>query len=421
MPSRCLTAFIVGPLGLSSPRLRSRRLAVPGPAVLRIATTTFVRPGWFAFGSLPVPWVDALVFVFRPARAEAGSFAVRIQRQTPGCWLRRSPVFRRCLPRRREVLPSSRITPLNACPDLRSRWCPSPLALTRTGLLPSHGLQGSAFGPVARTYPMTTTIHFSGFNSAACVLASPLLRTPPLGDRTSVRLLTRWLVFGQVGLIGTRRRTHWVTLTYFKGCHPYSDVPSFSRHERPPVKLVKPVTGGISREKAQETQNSERSFLCLLRLLAGKLPGPFLYSHGSCQWSVVLWSRCPLSSPSVLALSGFRFQPSAFSSAFPPRFLQETAETAEKRQTSNIQHRTPNTEHRRENRTTGLQDQEKASGTKIFTGDRRDRREKTNIEHRTSNTEHRRENRTTGPRDHGQWTVLTILSLSFSVSSAISC
>jgi hypothetical protein len=29
------------------------------------------------------------------------------------------------VPRRREVLPSSRITPLNACPALRPRWCPA--------------------------------------------------------------------------------------------------------------------------------------------------------------------------------------------------------------------------------------------------------------------------------------------------------
>jgi len=75
-----------------------------------------------------------------------------------------------------------------------------PLALTRTGLLPSGHFIPSAFGPVARAYRLTTIIHFSEFNDAACVLASPLLRTPPLGDRTSVRLPTRWLAFGRVGL-----------------------------------------------------------------------------------------------------------------------------------------------------------------------------------------------------------------------------
>ena len=107
-----------------------------------------------------------------------------------------------------------------------------PLALTRPGLMPSGHWIPSAFSPVARTYLLTTTIHFSEFNSAACALASPLLRTPPLGDRTSVRLPTWWLAFGRVGLIGSRRRTHWVTLTSFKGCHPYSIIPSFSRRDQ---------------------------------------------------------------------------------------------------------------------------------------------------------------------------------------------
>ena len=105
---------------------------------------------------------------------------------------------------------------------------PAGLGAGRTAAFQS--LQLSALGPVARTYPLTTTIHFSGFNSAACVLASPLLRTPSLDDRTSVRLPTRWLAFGRVGLIGGRRRTHWVTMTSFKGCHPYSNVPSFDKY-----------------------------------------------------------------------------------------------------------------------------------------------------------------------------------------------
>ena len=124
-------------MGLSSPRFRLRNLAAPLPAVLCVATTTFVRPGWFAFGSRPVPWVDALFCVSLPACAGLGSFTVRVERQTPGCCFRRSPLLRLLFPRRREVLPSSRITPLNACPDLRSRWCPIPLALARAGLLPS--------------------------------------------------------------------------------------------------------------------------------------------------------------------------------------------------------------------------------------------------------------------------------------------
>ena len=102
----------------------------------------------------------------------------------------------------------------------------SPLACLdagRTAAFPS--LHESALGPVARTYPLTTTIHFSEFNSAACALAFPLFRTPPLGDRTSVRLPVRWLAFGRVGFDGFRPLTHWVMLMSFQGYHPYSLVP----------------------------------------------------------------------------------------------------------------------------------------------------------------------------------------------------
>ena len=69
---------IVGPLGLGSPRVQSNSLAALGSAVLCVATTAFVLPGRFAFGSLPVPWVDALLFVSLPACAEVGSPTDRI-------------------------------------------------------------------------------------------------------------------------------------------------------------------------------------------------------------------------------------------------------------------------------------------------------------------------------------------------------
>ena len=125
LPSRCLAAFIVGPLGLGSPRVRAR--AVPCPAVLCVATTAFVHPGRSALCSLPVPWFDALLFVSRPACAGLGSSAGRVGHHTPGCCLSRSPLIRLLLPRRREALPSSRFTPLPTCPALRPRWCPARL------------------------------------------------------------------------------------------------------------------------------------------------------------------------------------------------------------------------------------------------------------------------------------------------------
>jgi len=75
-----------------------------------------------------------------------------------------------------------------------------PLAVARTGLLPSGSSTPSAFEPVARSYLLSTTIHFSEFNDAACVLTLPLLRTLPFSSRTSVWLPTGWLAFGRVGL-----------------------------------------------------------------------------------------------------------------------------------------------------------------------------------------------------------------------------
>jgi hypothetical protein len=87
-----------------------------------------------------------------------------------------------------------------------------PLAIAQTGLLPSRQCTLSALDPVSRTYPLTTIIHFSEFNHAACALAFPLLRTPSLSDRPSVRLSTCWLSLGRAGFF-----TRWVTLTIFKG------------------------------------------------------------------------------------------------------------------------------------------------------------------------------------------------------------
>ena len=125
LPSRALASLIVGPLGLGSPRLRTE--LAPCPAVLCVATTASVPPGRSAFGSLPVPWVDVLLLVSLPVGAGIGSLSGHVAHQTPGCWLRRSPFFRRLLPRRREALPSSRSTPLNPCPALRPRWYPAAL------------------------------------------------------------------------------------------------------------------------------------------------------------------------------------------------------------------------------------------------------------------------------------------------------
>ena len=89
---------------------------------------------------------------------------------------------------------------LNPCPALRPRWCPPrPLSREQDCCLPVDAHR-RLWVRLPGLIPLSTIIHFSEFNDAACVLASPLLRTPPFSDRPSVRLPTGWLAFGRVGL-----------------------------------------------------------------------------------------------------------------------------------------------------------------------------------------------------------------------------
>ena len=116
--------------------------------------------------------------------------------------------------------------PFAHMPRSQTPVVPRPLALTRTGLLPSRACIRSALGSVARTYLLSTIIHFSEFNDAACVLASPLLRTPSFDDRTSVRLPTGWLAFGRVGL---EYSSHPLgNFDMFQEVSPLSSHPEFS-------------------------------------------------------------------------------------------------------------------------------------------------------------------------------------------------
>jgi hypothetical protein len=120
---------------------------------------------------------------------------------------------------------------LNPCPALRLRWIPTGSPCRQQDCC----LPVTAHRRLSVRLPepilLSTTIHFSEFNTAACVLASPLLRTPPLGGRPSVRLPAWWLAFGRMGLESSRPLTHWVILMSFKGYHPYSLVPDLSRHD----------------------------------------------------------------------------------------------------------------------------------------------------------------------------------------------
>ena len=98
------------------------------------------------FPSLPLPWVDALFFCVPPSsrwgrlirwpRLSLCPSQLALRSIHPlaasanerlGVGLCRSPAIRLLFPRRREALPSSRITPVNTCPALRPRWCPTRL------------------------------------------------------------------------------------------------------------------------------------------------------------------------------------------------------------------------------------------------------------------------------------------------------
>jgi hypothetical protein len=110
--------------------------------------------------------------------------------------------------------------PFEHMPRSQTPVASRPLALARTGLLPSRRCILSAFDSVSRSYPLATIIHFSGFNNAACALAFPLLRTPPLGGRTSVRLPTRWLASDRMGLSGFHRLHPLGNCDEFQGVSP---------------------------------------------------------------------------------------------------------------------------------------------------------------------------------------------------------
>jgi hypothetical protein len=124
---------------------------------------------------------------------------------TPGLLVCRYPLSSGSFSRRQWALPSSRVTPLSACPALRPRWCPlgSPYRPPDC-CFPTNQDRQLSPGVLQRLdYPlaffparMTTTIHISGLNHAARSLALPLLRTPHLWDRTSVRLPACRLRFG---------------------------------------------------------------------------------------------------------------------------------------------------------------------------------------------------------------------------------
>jgi len=69
------------------------------------------------------------------------------------------------------ALPSSRVTPLYACPALRPRWCPetSPYR-SQDCCLPATAHRRLVLATTLRTILLTTTLHISGLHHAAYML-----------------------------------------------------------------------------------------------------------------------------------------------------------------------------------------------------------------------------------------------------------
>jgi hypothetical protein len=102
--------------------------------------------------------------------------------------------------RRAVALPRSRVTPLNACPALRPRWCPqhSPSRVQDCGL-PAHASRRLSPRSRGGISLRTTTRPISGLHHAACFLATPGF-VPPITGTHAGSLLTGWLGVSQVGL-----------------------------------------------------------------------------------------------------------------------------------------------------------------------------------------------------------------------------
>ena len=110
---------------------------------------------------------------------------------TLGSWSAGTPLLPAGVTRRQMALSSSRITPVRACPALRPRWCPTPLAYRlRDCCLPGAANRRLSLLVSTRGYPSrTTTILISGLDHAACTLATPG-SVPSLTETHAGSLLT---------------------------------------------------------------------------------------------------------------------------------------------------------------------------------------------------------------------------------------
>ena len=122
--------------------------------------------------------------------------------------------------RRQGVRPRSQVTPVNACPALRPRWCPqhSPYG-AQDCCLPATGNRRRSPRYDFEEYPVVHDYTSFGAQSHGLHPRYTQLRTPPCGDARG--FATDLLARRESGGIGAvPARTHWVTTTSFMGSLP---------------------------------------------------------------------------------------------------------------------------------------------------------------------------------------------------------
>jgi hypothetical protein len=193
-----LPAIYSGSLGLHHFPTYTAAVVSPRPSVLCSTKTASVHLGSVRFRSLPNTSLLPFVCVPPFPAAHRGAGATP---PMPGLLLRRYPLSSgHFFVRGDRRLSQVRELPLYAhAPVLDPGGVPHACHIA-LGTDAFQVLHPVGFRSLSEAYPFGPPCHnVSGFNVAACALASPLLRTPPLRDRTSVPLPACRLRFGLAG------------------------------------------------------------------------------------------------------------------------------------------------------------------------------------------------------------------------------
>jgi hypothetical protein len=163
----------VGPVGLGSP---------PSSVLCSAKTATMPVSGRFACRSLPST-LPASVRSWCPFRARG---LVEAPQPTPGLLVTRFPHSGNYA-RRQVALPSSRVTPVHACPALRPRWSPGHLPWrAQDCCLPATGNRRLSPRSSCEGYPVVHNETHFGAPSRGLPARFLQLRTPITGRARGV-------------------------------------------------------------------------------------------------------------------------------------------------------------------------------------------------------------------------------------------